>query len=128
MFCLVINFRMDFKISGKIIDLGETQQVSDNFKKRNFVVEYIKNNPQYPEYISFELIKDKCSLLDDFVVNQSVEIFFNLKGRKWTNAAGETRYFNSLQVWKIEESKDTDNGASTSEDDSTEDEEEGSLW
>lgn len=94
---------MDFKITGRIIEIGEIQQVSDNFKKRNCVIEYIRNNPQYPEYITFEFIKDKCGLLDDFSLNQFVEIFFNLKGRKWTNASSETKYFNSIQAWKIEE-------------------------
>lgn len=89
------------KIPGKILELYETQQVSDTFKKRSFVLEYLEN-PQYPEYILFELIQDRCGLLDDFSKGQEVEVSFNLKGRKWTNANGETKYFNSLQAWKID--------------------------
>lgn len=89
------------KVTAKLLEIKETQQVSDSFQKRSFVVEYAEN-PQYPEYVSFELIQDKCSLLDSFQPGQEVEVSFNLKGRKWVNPEGETRYFNSLQAWRID--------------------------
>ncbi len=89
------------KISGKILEVMNTQQVSDSFKKRTFILEYVEN-PQYPEYLSFELIQDRCELIDNFQVNQEVEVSFNLKGRKWVNPAGENKYFNSLQAWRVE--------------------------
>jgi hypothetical protein len=89
------------KILGKIIEIKEAQQISETFKKRNFVIEYAEN-VQYPEYISFELVQDKCDLLDSFKMGQEVEVSFNLRGRKWVNPEGETRYFNALQAWRIE--------------------------
>ncbi|MEL7065134.1 MAG: DUF3127 domain-containing protein [Bacteroidota bacterium] len=89
------------KVIGKLLEVKETQQVSDTFKKRTFVLEYAEN-PQYPEYISFELVQDRCSLLDNSQTGQEVEVSFNLKGRKWINPEGETKYFNSLQAWRIE--------------------------
>ena len=89
------------KVTGKILEIQATQQVSDTFRKRMFVLEYIEN-PQYPEYISFELIQDRCDLLDSFQSNQDVEVSFNLRGRKWINPEGSTKYFNSLQAWRIE--------------------------
>lgn len=89
------------KVTGKLLEIKETQQVSDTFKKRMFVLEYLEN-PQYPEYVSFELIQDRCDLLDGFQPGQDVEVSFNLKGRKWVNPEGETKYFNSLQAWRIE--------------------------
>lgn len=88
-------------IRGKIFEIFEVQKVSDSFKKREFVVEY-KENPQYPEYIKFELIQDKCDLLNNFQQGSYVEIYFNLKGRQWTNPKGEKVYFNSLQAWRLE--------------------------
>ncbi|MEL6152828.1 MAG: DUF3127 domain-containing protein [Bacteroidota bacterium] len=89
------------KVTGKILEIQPAQQISDSFKKRNFVLEYVEN-PQYPEYISFEVIQDRCSLLEGFQANQEVEVSFNLKGRKWINPEGETKYFNSLQAWRVE--------------------------
>ena len=89
------------RVTGKILEINDTQQISDAFKKRTFVLEYI-DNPQYPEYISFECTQDRCSLLDGFQPGQEVDVNFNLKGRKWVNPAGETRYFNALQAWRID--------------------------
>lgn len=89
------------KVEGKLIDIQETQQISDTFRKRTFVLEYIEN-PQYPEYVSFELIQDRCEQLDGFEIGQEVEVNFNLKGRKWVNPEGVTKYFNALQAWRIE--------------------------
>ena len=73
---------------------------TSGFKKREFVLE-IAENPDYPEMVKFELIQDKCELLDGLRLGQDVNIHFNLKGRKWTNPKGEDVYFNSLQAWKI---------------------------
>ena len=89
------------KVTGKILEIQPIQQVSDTFKKRTFVLEYLEN-PQYPEYLAFEVIQDRCSLLDGFQPNQEVEVSFNLKGRKWVNPEGATKYFNSLQAWRID--------------------------
>jgi len=88
-------------IKGKILELKDTVQVTDTFKKREFIVEYA-DNPQYPEFIKFELIQDKCDLIDDLKVDQEVDVHFNLKGRKWTDPQGEVKYFNSLQAWRID--------------------------
>jgi hypothetical protein len=87
-------------IKATIIEISESQQISDKFRKREFVVEYAEN-PQYPEFIKFELKQDKCDLVNDFTEGQEVEVDFNLKGRKWVNAKGETVYFNSLEAWKV---------------------------
>jgi Domain of unknown function (DUF3127) len=91
----------NMKAIGKLLEIQATQQVSDAFKKRVFILEHAEN-PQYPEYISFELIQDRCDLLDSFQPGQDIEVSFNLKGRKWVNPEGATKYFNTLQAWRIE--------------------------
>ena len=88
------------EISGKILEIFDTQQIKETFKKRDFVIEYAEN-PTYPEFIKFEIIQDKCVLLDDFKAGDQVSVNFNLKGRKWTDPQGQVKYFNSLQAWKI---------------------------
>ena len=97
-------------INGKIIEIFETQKITDSFQKREFVMEYAEN-PSYPEYIKFELIQDRCTLLDPFNQGDEVSVEFNLKGRKWEDKSGVIKYFNSLQAWRIEEKK-----AATSQD------------
>lgn len=88
------------EIKAKIQTIFPSQQVTASFKKREFVVEYA-DNPQYPEFIKFECIQDKCDQLDGFAEGQEVNVSFNLKGRKWTDPQGVDKYFNSLQAWRI---------------------------
>ncbi|MFY0625961.1 MAG: DUF3127 domain-containing protein [Reichenbachiella sp.] len=101
------------EIKAKLLEKSETAQVSNSFRKREFVVEYAEN-PQYPEFVKFELIQDKCEQLDGFNIGQELNIAFNLKGRKWTNPKGEVVYFNSLQAWKITAANDVSAGGSPS--------------
>jgi len=89
------------EVKGKILEINDTQQISDRFQKREFVIEYAEN-PQYPEYVKFECIQDKVSMLDEYAVGDEVTVFFNLKGRKWTDPKGEVKYFNSLQAWRMQ--------------------------
>ena len=106
------------KVIGRIFEVQETQQVSDTFRKRMFVLEYAEN-PQYTEYISFELVQDRCDLLDNFQPGQDVEVSFNLRGRKWINPEGMTKYFNSLQAWRIEAAAPTTRQAAPNEEKAT---------
>lgn len=88
-------------IDGKLIEKSATQDVTESFKKREFVVEYVEN-PQYPEFIKFELIQNNCQQLDAFQLGDEMTISFNLKGRKWNDPKGGVKYFNSLQAWRLD--------------------------
>ena len=88
------------EIKAKIEKIFPAQQITETFKKREFVVEFTEN-PQYPEYLKFECIQDKCDQLDNFAPEQLVNVSFNLKGRKWTDPQGVEKYFNTLQAWRI---------------------------
>ncbi len=90
------------EVQGKIVEIFDTVQISDSFKKREFVLEYA-DNPQYPELLKFECIQDKCAMLDSFSVGQEVIVSLNLKGRKWTDPQGNVKYFTSLQAWKVQQ-------------------------
>lgn len=87
-------------IKGKVHEISDTVQVTDSLKKRELIVEYVEN-PQYPEYLKFEAIQDRCALLDSVKSGDEVEVFFNLRGRPWTDKTGKKTYFNSLQLWKV---------------------------
>jgi translation initiation factor IF-3 len=62
----------------------------------------ITTEEQYPQHILVEFIQDKCDLLNNYSVGQPVKVSINLRGREWTNPQGETKYFNSIQGWRIE--------------------------
>ncbi|MDG1965827.1 MAG: DUF3127 domain-containing protein [Flavobacteriaceae bacterium] len=88
------------EVSGKIKWLDETKTYGNNgFRKREVVVTTAE---QYPQHILVEFIQDKCDLLNAFQMGQNVKIGINLRGREWINPQGETKYFNSVQGWRIE--------------------------
>ena len=88
------------QIQGKLIEKFDTRQVSDTFKVREFVIEYA-DNPMYPQFISFQLTQEKCSLIDSVEMGVNLQVEFNLRGRKWTSPQGQVRYFNTLDAWRI---------------------------
>lgn len=88
------------EVQGKIKLIGDTQTFGNNgFRKREVVV---TTEEQYPQHLSIEFVQDKTDLLDSFQVGQPVKIGVNLRGREWVNPQGETKYFNSIQGWRIE--------------------------
>lgn len=92
-------------VQGKILEIQDTQQVKDTFRKREFILEYAEN-PQYPEFLKFELIQDRCDMMDQFQAGDSVDVHFNLRGRKWTDPQGQIKYFNSLQAWRVQKTEE----------------------
>jgi len=88
------------EVTGKLHVKFDTQDVSASFKKRDFVL-MVADNPQYPQYISLQLNQEKCSFLDLTPVGSDITVSFNLRGRQWTSPQGETKYFNTLEAWRI---------------------------
>lgn len=88
------------EVQGKIKVKGETQSFGSNgFRKRELV---ITTEEQYPQFLNIEFVQDKTDLLDSFQVGQTVKVGINLRGREWVSPQGETKYFNSIQGWRIE--------------------------
>lgn len=89
------------EIFGKIIFIGDTEQVTDKFKKRDFAIDYIEDNPQYKQQLKFELAQENVSKLDGLKVGDEVSVGYNLRGRETTSKDGKRLFFNSLAAWKI---------------------------
>jgi hypothetical protein len=88
-----------FKLEGTLKVANPTQVISEKFSKREFVIE---TQDQYPQLIMFQATQEKCNLLDSIGVGSKLEVSFNLRGREWNSPAGETKYFNTLEAWKID--------------------------
>lgn len=87
------------EVSGKIKVINAEQQVSASFRKRELVV---TTEEQYPQHIMVEFTQDKCDLLNSYKVGEGVKVSINIRGREWVSPQGETKYFNSIQGWRIE--------------------------
>lgn len=92
---------MGMEISGKLHVINEAQQVTERFRKREFVLE-LSENSRFSQFVLFQLTGDRCERIDDFGVGDEVRVEFSLRGREWNSPRGEVKYFNSLDVWNIE--------------------------
>ncbi len=91
-------------ITGKLHFVEDTKQVSDSFKRRSFVVEYV-DNPLFPQYVSFELTQDRVGAIDAFKIGENIEVTFNLRGREWTSPELVKKYFNTLEAWRVQKAE-----------------------
>lgn len=87
------------EVTGRIKVINPVQQISATFKKRELVV---TTDEQYPQHIMIEFTQDKTDTLNQFNLGDLVRVSINLRGREWVSPQGETRYFNSIQGWRIE--------------------------
>lgn len=88
------------EIQGRIKQIFTSQIIGQNgFEKRDLV---IVTEEQYPQTIIIQFTQQRCDLLNNLQVGQNVKVYINIKGREWTNPQGETKYFNTIEGWKIE--------------------------
>lgn len=88
------------QLIGSIKLINETEVISEKFQKRSFV---IVTDEKYPQEIMIETTQDNVDMLDKFVEGETVTAHLNVRGRAWESPKdGTTKYFNTLQAWKIE--------------------------
>lgn len=75
-------------------------KVSEKFTKREFVL--TDNAASYPQTIQFQLTQDRCSLIENDKIGDELTVHFLLKGREWKNPQGDIKYFNTLDVFRVE--------------------------
>ncbi len=86
---------MSFEVTGKLIKKFDTESKTQTFQAREFVIEVADGN--YPQMVKFQLVQDRCSLVDDYNDGDQIKVYFDLRGREW-----QGRYFTNLNAWKIE--------------------------
>lgn len=94
---------VNVEITGKLIVKNEEKQLSEKFKKREFVL-YVENekNPDYSDKIKVELKQDRCDLIEPIGVGEDVRVQCNVTGRAWTNKEGVEMFFNTIEAWRVE--------------------------
>lgn len=101
-------------IIGQIASIGPTQSLvaknsGNSFQKRDIVINVRRFDPNTGEPVTdwentpkLSFLGDKCRDLDRFQVGQMVVISFDLQGRKYTTANGETDIITEARPYKIE--------------------------
>jgi len=86
---------------GTLEEIFATEQKTERFRVREFVLRLDDGNPDYEQLVKFQMTGDHCEDLDDFAVGDEVSFLFDLRGRKWVNPKGKVIHFNTLHVWNI---------------------------
>ncbi|GAA4843938.1 DUF3127 domain-containing protein [Algivirga pacifica] len=89
---------MSFEVRGKLEVIYPEQQISEKFKKREFVIEV--QSGMYPQFIKMQLTQDRCALIDNYQVGQEIMVSFDLKGRPYQKD-GQTIYFTNIEAWRV---------------------------
>ncbi|HCI55989.1 MAG TPA: DUF3127 domain-containing protein [Bacteroidales bacterium] len=94
---------MAFELTGKVVNVFPVVKLSDKFRKREFVIEKKETGGDnvYIDYVKFQLVQEKCELIDDSFLNEDVRVWFSIKGNRWEKD-GKVNYFTNLDAWKIE--------------------------
>lgn len=86
---------MSFEITGKLYKKFDTEAKSEKFSSRNLVLEIADGN--YPQLINFQLVQERCSMLDAYNEGEDIKVHFDLRGREWNG-----KYLTNLNCWRIE--------------------------
>jgi hypothetical protein len=94
---------MSLEVTGKLVVKYDTQQVSEKFKKREFVIELAEeiNGNIYTNFAKMQLVQNKCDIIDRFNTGDPVKVSFNIKGNKWERD-GKVNYITNLDAWRVE--------------------------
>lgn len=85
---------MSFETEGILHKVFDTENKTQTFQTREFV---IKQDGNYPQFIKFQLTQDRCDLISNFKEGDNLKVSFDLRGREWNE-----RYFTNLNAWRIE--------------------------
>lgn len=95
---------MALEVSGRLIEVQPTQQIKENFSKREFVIEITQQTNTgmtFTNYASFQLVNNACSMIDRFQVGQEVRVSFDIRGNRWEKD-GQVRYITNLNAWRVD--------------------------
>jgi hypothetical protein len=84
-----------YETSGKLKWIGSTQAFPSGFSKREFVVTTAAD--KYPQDLKFEVVKDKCPVLDEYEIGQDVQVNFDIRGNEYNG-----KYYVNLACWKLQ--------------------------
>ncbi len=95
---------MSLEVTGRLHTKFPTQQIKENFSKREFVIELTDESPSgmvFTNYASFQLVNANCAVIDQFQEGEMIKVNFNIRGNRWERD-GQVRYITNLNAWRVE--------------------------
>lgn len=95
---------MSYELTGKLVAKFETVQRTESFRTREFAVEKSDeiNGRTILNYIKFQCVQDRVSIVDSVNIGDEIKVYFNIKGSKWEKD-GKTNYITNLDAWRVEQ-------------------------
>lgn len=86
---------MALEVIGKLHKKFATEsRGTSGFQTRDFVLEIMDGS--YSQLVKFQLLKERCILLDNFKEEEEIKVHFDLRGREW-----QGKYLTSLNCWSL---------------------------
>lgn len=95
---------MSYEMTGKLFAKNDTVQKKESFRTREFVVEKTDeiNGRTIVNYIKFQCVQDRTTILDKVNTGDNIKVYFNIKGTKWEKE-GRVSFITNLDAWRIEQ-------------------------
>jgi hypothetical protein len=95
---------MSYELTGKLVAKYDVVQRTATFKTREFAVEKTDDigGRTVTNYVKFQSVQDKTSIIDKVNIGDEVKVYFNIKGSKWEKE-GKVNYITNLDAWRIEQ-------------------------
>lgn len=84
---------------GSIHFIGEVQQITEKFSKREFV---IYQPGQFDNYCLFELQGNRIGDIDMFKIGDLVEVEYSLSAKPYTDKNGIARFFQAAKAYRVQ--------------------------
>lgn len=98
---------MSNKATGKIVKIYDEVQLTEKFKKREFVIQLSTAGYRGNDYLKFSLLQDNCSMVNSFKEQDNVKVSYEVKAREWVNKENETVYINDVRALSISSCNET---------------------
>lgn len=93
---LKIN-KMSLEITGKLHKKFDTEQKSEKFQSREFVLEI--GEGERAQLVKFQLVQLRCDTIEPYNEGDEIKVHFDLRGREWNG-----KYLTNLNAWQIQPS------------------------
>ena len=91
---------MTTKLVGILTDIFATEQVTQNFRKRVFWLKQ-PDTERYPQHWEIELHQDDVGRLDQYRMNDRLEVEVEIRGKLYGKTGTNQRIFISLKATAI---------------------------
>lgn len=88
------------ELSGTLHEVFPTQQITDKFKKRDFIIEIPNGN--YLQHIKCEATGNTCEKLNGLRIGSQIKAKCDLRGRIYQKKDGSKGQMNSIVAWQID--------------------------